>query len=120
MDTYKKIVEQINAQMRENGHSFKRTPVECRSRVKRLKTHYFKTKKVNKKSGGRRTSFLYYEWMDRVLGRRLIVEPVAQCDSIDCAEALHKWQSNRLNKHRHLPFSLPNAHSTVILALDNR
>jgi hypothetical protein len=60
MDTYKKIVEQINAQMRENGHSFKRTPVECRSRVKRLKTQYFKTKEVNKKSGSRRTSFPYY------------------------------------------------------------
>ena len=85
MDTYKKIVEQINAQMRENGHSFKRTPVECRSRVKRLKTHYFKTKEVNKKSGSRRTSFPYYERMDRLLGRRPIVEPVAQYDSMDCA-----------------------------------
>jgi hypothetical protein len=85
MDTYKKIVEQINAQMRENGHSFKRTPVECRSRVKRLITQYFKTKEVNKKSGSRRTSFPDYERMDRLLGRRPIVEPVAQYDSMNCA-----------------------------------
>lgn len=62
-----------------------KNPCGMSFRVKRLKTQYFKTKEVNKKSGSRRTSFPYYERMDRLLGRRPIVEPVAQYDSMDCA-----------------------------------
>ncbi|CAC5397664.1 unnamed protein product [Mytilus coruscus] len=73
----------ICTDMKDRILDFGRSPQDCRGRIKRLKTKYFQVKRMNKKSGGKRTSFPYHERMGTTLGTRPSVNPVALSDSLN-------------------------------------
>ena len=55
---------------------FSRSAEDCRARIKRLKTQFFQIKCQNKKTGGKRNIFTYFERLDELLGSRPSVNPL--------------------------------------------
>ena len=77
----KEVYEKLAAQMREAGYS--RTGVQCREKIKKLKTECKKIEN-NNESGRARRSTKIFEAMDRILGHRPATCPPAVVDSVHC------------------------------------
>ena len=72
IDIFRRVCQDIKGRLPE----FCRSAEDCRARIKRLKTQYFQIKRQNKKSGGRRKTFTYFERLDELLCSRPSVNPL--------------------------------------------
>ena len=80
----REVYEKLAEQMRAAGYS--RTGVQCRDKIKKLKTEYKKIKDNNNKSGRARRSMRIFEAMDRILGHRPATRPLVLLDTLSVAQ----------------------------------
>ena len=79
-----KVFQGILSSMKQVIPDMQRKPEELRAKLKRLKRQYFDFKDSSKKSGtGRGRPPTGYEILDRVLGKRPMLRPVAIENSMD-------------------------------------
>jgi hypothetical protein len=78
VDIFRRVCQDIKDRLPE----FSRSAEDCRARIKRLKTQYFQIKRQNKKSGGKRKTFTYFERLDELLGARTSVNPLKLNDGM--------------------------------------
>ena len=69
--------------MKDRLPDFCRSAQDCRTRIKRVNTKYFETKRANNKSGGKRKTFPYYDRLDNLLGTRPSVNLLALTDTLN-------------------------------------
>ena len=74
--------EKLAKKLAELRPTFLRSATECRAKVKRLKVRYFEEKRKQNRSGTTKTTFPYWEKLDRIMGTRPISRPVASLDSM--------------------------------------
>ena len=68
--------------MKDRLPDFCRSAQDYRTRIKRVNTKYFETKRANK-SGGKRKTFPYYDRLDNLLGTRPSVNLLALTDTLN-------------------------------------
>jgi len=77
------IYKRICSDMKDRLPDFCRSAQECRTRIKRVKTKYVKTKRANNKFGEKRKTFPYYDRLDNLLGTRPSVNLLALTDTLN-------------------------------------
>ena len=75
----KAVYQRIAMQLQEQGHE--RDWVQCRAKIKNLKTKYRESKDHNGKTGRGRKTCKFYEQLDRILGHRPASVPPVLFDS---------------------------------------
>jgi hypothetical protein len=78
IDMFRRVCQDIKDRL----PTFSRSAEDCRARIKRLKTQYFQIKRQNKKLGGKRKTFTYFERLDELLGSRPSVNPLRLNDGM--------------------------------------
>jgi hypothetical protein len=74
-----KVFDLISKELAEMGHKY--TATQCRDKLKYLKMRYMRTKDNMKRSSAVPIMFDYFEQMDKYLGEKPNVEPVAIASS---------------------------------------
>ena len=69
----KQVYEKIVRGMRAAGYN--RTFVQCREKIKKIRTEYKRVKDHNDESGRDRKDFVYFEKLDTILGHRPATQP---------------------------------------------
>ncbi len=69
----KLIYEKISKEMKKKG--YERDWIQCRVKIKNLKTNYKKVKDGNNKTGESRKTCKFYDELDRILGHRSASAP---------------------------------------------
>ena len=75
----KAIYEEISRGMTENGYT--RSYLQCQRKIKCLKNIYKEVKDANSKSAASRTTCLFYDTSDIILGDKPAVQPLLWLDS---------------------------------------
>ncbi|KAL2080720.1 hypothetical protein ACEWY4_024513 [Coilia grayii] len=80
----KNVYLDISKKLAEHGYS--KTMVQCRTKIKNLKTAYKKAKDNNQRSGRNRATCPFYEDLNIILGDHPTSQPIAVMDSADLVD----------------------------------